>query len=497
MPTDTARLHTVFDLAMRIGEGMLTNGAAASEVTATVLRLTSSSGLRDVSVQVTFDEVSLSYLPDDSSSPFTRIRAAGARVQDFARLTEYEVISEGYIAGELSLEQARARASRIPQRKPLYPLLLAVSGYGLLGGGAAFSFGGGGLVMLTATIAGAVMTLMGEFLGRYRVPAFYSQVLGGFIAVSAAVVLNFFDPTVDSSLVIVGCIVMLLAGVASIGAMQDAVTGWYVTAAARLLEVLMLTVGIIVGVRGGLLVADAVGADISVSAMLSVSLGSVLVLAVAGGAMGLGFGIGTQVPVRLLFWAGAVGAASSAVAHVFTGLLQDQLWAVGVAAFVAGAAAVVLARRLNAPAVIFALAGVVPLVPGRRIYQGLVGLGEDMLSGGFELFHALEIAVAIAAGAVLGQLIMARIPWPRTRSAAIFTPVISSPFRTTRRRRRALSSQWRRRRTAEPVIEPSTMTTEMAALPDSFADTTMFEPPEDAVRSRSAEDTAQHSTRRT
>ena len=54
MPTDSARLHAVFDLAMRIGEGLLTNGAAASEVTATVLRVTSSSGLRDVSVEDIF-----------------------------------------------------------------------------------------------------------------------------------------------------------------------------------------------------------------------------------------------------------------------------------------------------------------------------------------------------------------------------------------------------------------------------------------------------------
>ena len=58
VPTDSTRLHAVFDLAMRIGEGLLTNGAAASEVTATVLRVTSSSGLRNVSVQVTFTRTS-------------------------------------------------------------------------------------------------------------------------------------------------------------------------------------------------------------------------------------------------------------------------------------------------------------------------------------------------------------------------------------------------------------------------------------------------------
>src|SRR5699024_4573677 len=110
VPTDLARLHAVFDLAMRVGVGLLGNGAAASEVTATVLRITSSSGLRNVSVQVTFDEVIISYLADESATPFTRVRAASARTQNFARLAAFEDITHDYISGEIPLEQARRAA---------------------------------------------------------------------------------------------------------------------------------------------------------------------------------------------------------------------------------------------------------------------------------------------------------------------------------------------------------------------------------------------------
>lgn len=123
MPTDSVRLHAVFDLAMRIGEGLLTNGAAASEVTATVLRITSSSGLRNVSVQVTFDEVVISYLADETSTPFTRVRSAAARVQDFARLSAFEDITHGYIAGDLPLEEARRMAESIPRTPPALSLI--------------------------------------------------------------------------------------------------------------------------------------------------------------------------------------------------------------------------------------------------------------------------------------------------------------------------------------------------------------------------------------
>ena len=48
--TSLTRLHQVFELAMRIGEVMISNGAAAADVTATMLRVTASSGIRNVSV---------------------------------------------------------------------------------------------------------------------------------------------------------------------------------------------------------------------------------------------------------------------------------------------------------------------------------------------------------------------------------------------------------------------------------------------------------------
>lgn len=467
VPTDTARLHAVFDLAMRVGEGLLTNGAAASEVTATVLRITSSSGLRNVAVQVTFDEVTISYLPDELSAPFTRVRAASQRVQDFAQLAAFEEVTFGYISGELSLEEAGHRAAAIPQQKAPYRLGLVCAGFGLLGGGAAFSFGANWLVVITATLAAALLILSDTILTRRRVPRFYAQALGGLLAVGVAVVLGALDPGQNASIVVVACIVVLLAGLTSIGAMQDAITGWYVTAAGRILETLMLTVGIVAGVRLGLLLADLTGVDVSVTASMPVSLASVLVLVVAGAVMGLGFGVGAQVPPRMLGWTAAVAAGSSGLAHAL-GELVDREYAVALVCFLVGAVSVVLGNRLRAPTLIIVMCGVVPLVPGSRIYRGLLGLGDDVTTGTVELFSAAGIAIGIAAGAVLGQLIASRIVGARGRQIA-YTPMISMPFTTMRRRRLSLGPRRSARgRDGVAVVEPSTMTGEMTALSPSM-----------------------------
>lgn len=471
MPTDIARLHAVFDLAMRIGEGLLTNGAAASEVTATILRVTSSSGLRNVSVQVTFDEVTISYLPDELSTPFTRVRSASTRAQDFRKLAAFEDVTHGYITGELPLEEARQQASAIPREKPLYRISLVAGGFALLGGGAALSLGAGSLVVAAATLAAWLLILGSELLARRQIPAFYGQALGGVVGVATATLVSVIDPTSNSSIVVVSCIIVQLAGLASIGAVQDAVTGWYLTAGGRILETLMLTVGLVVGVRGGLLLADLVGVDIAVSAAMPVSLMTVVVLIVSGGAMGLGFGIGAQVPPRLLLWTGLVAAASAATSHLLSGALPDRIWSVAVAAFMAGAVGVFLGDRLRAPSLIFVMGGIVPQVPGSRIYRGLLGLGDDVLTGAFELFAAAEIAIAISGGAVLGQLLASRVVGRVRRSGIAYTPMISSPFTTLRRRRLSLGSRRRRGLRGHAVVEPSTMTGEMTALsPSMFED---------------------------
>lgn len=483
MATDLARLHAVFDLAMRVGEGMLTNGAAASDVTSTVLRITSSSGIRNVAVQVTFDEVSLSYLHDDQSSPFTRIRAAGVRVQDFARLSAYEGVTESYIRGDVSLEEARNRAMGIVQEKPHYTFPLVVAGFAVMGGGAALSFGGDSLVVLAATLAAGLLTAVGHKLTQMRLPAFYAQAVGGLLAVLVAVGVSVIDPTEDSSVVVVACIIVLLAGLTSIGAMQDAVTGWYVTASARILETIMLTVGVVAGVRAGIILADRVGTDISVAGGVAVTLGSVVWIAVSGVLIGLGYGVGTYVPSRLLPWVAGVSAGSAVLSHAFSILVIDRVWTVAITATLAGIAAVLLARRLRAPALIFVMAGVIPLVPGSRIYRGLLALGDDVLGGTIELFNAASIALAIAAGAVFGQFVASRLIPARTRSAVSFTPVISAPFHTQRRRRMSLRPRRRRQGSTEAIAVPSTMTSELSSLPPELAESLNLEIPDHAVRS--------------
>ncbi len=71
------------------------------------------------------------------------------------------------------------------------------------------------------------------------------------------------DLDVDPSMVVTASIIMLLAGIGFMGAIQDALTGFYITAGARLLEALLATAGIIAGVSGGLTVGTMLGVELT------------------------------------------------------------------------------------------------------------------------------------------------------------------------------------------------------------------------------------------
>ena len=117
------------------------------------------------------------------------------------------------------------------------------------------------------------------------------------------------------------------------------------------------------------------------------------------------FGILFHIPRRLLVSVALVGMAGYGVYLTALALLQSAVGANFVAALAVALAAEILARRQKAPANIFSLIGIVPLVPGGGLYQTMLALVMDdysaALSTGVQtMLIAGAIALAIAVVAV-------------------------------------------------------------------------------------------------
>ena len=130
------------------------------------------------------------------------------------------------------------------------------------GRGVGVFLGGGLVVSAVAAVAATPIDRVQLVLARRRLPFFYLQVAGGAIATLLAAGVAATPIEVDPSLAVTANIIMLLAGIGLMGAVQDALTGFYLTSSARLIEAMMSTAGIIAGVALGISVADSLGVQL-------------------------------------------------------------------------------------------------------------------------------------------------------------------------------------------------------------------------------------------
>ena len=86
----------------------------------------------------------------------------------------------------------------------------------------------------------ALIDRLGRLLGRFGVAPFFLQMVGAMVATVSTLALfgiGALPAGTQPSLVIAAGITVLLSGLSVVGTVQDAISGYYVTAAARAAEV--------------------------------------------------------------------------------------------------------------------------------------------------------------------------------------------------------------------------------------------------------------------
>jgi uncharacterized membrane protein YjjP (DUF1212 family) len=390
------------DLALRIGEVLLSSGAGAADVTASMLAVTEACGVSKVSADVTFVDLALHHQPSIHEPAAIQVRRVTRRRVDYGVLTEVDHTVGELIAGRIARREARdevARSLSTGHRRRRWAVTL---GWGVMGLGIALTLGGGAVVCLLAFLAACAIDRTQHVLARLRIPSFYIQAAGAFVATLIAVLAAAIWPDVNPSRVITAGIVMLLAGIGILGATQDAMTGFPVTASARLLDALMDTAGIIAGVGGGLTVANLLGVGLSSFKPGAAGLAESGVTVFGATLAAAGFAFASYAPLRCLVAVGLVGALGQAVLLGVVAADLGRTWGSAAAAVTIGAVCYLVASRFRVPPLVVVVPAIVPLLPGLDIYRGLALLaeGED---GVPHLASALGTAIALASGVILGQ----------------------------------------------------------------------------------------------
>lgn len=424
------------DLALRVGELLLSNGAGTADVQATMSSICRHLGLRGTYVDVTYIMLTVIHQADLDEVPLALRRNVSQRVTDFEDVTAIDRVVADLLADRIDLEEARRRVVAIETSGHSRPRWSIIAGSGLLGAGVAIMLGGTWTIALIAAVAGCLIEWIRGRLQRRNLPEFYVQIAGALCASLIAVAATAAGISADSSFVVAANIVVLLAGLGFIAAIQDALTGYYLTAGARLLEVVISTTGIVVGVAGGLMVGRLLGVSIAGVGTLPSS-PAVPMVGVGAALAATAFAHSAYAPARILAPTALIGGAAATVAAVLTRLDVDRAWAAGLAAVLIGIVAFPVSRWGRVPSLVIVVSAIVPMLPGLTIYRALTQLSENNLVGLFSGITAAAVAIALAAGVLFGELLaQPRSRDSRRREKRIAGPRLVGPLRGRRTRRR-------------------------------------------------------------
>ncbi|MFT3716764.1 MAG: threonine/serine exporter family protein [Gordonia sp. (in: high G+C Gram-positive bacteria)] len=414
---DEAAITEVIDLAARIGALLLDSGTGAIDTRDQVAFVANMYGLHDVDVDVTFNTILVCARRGSVLPPITAARTVHHRSHDFTRLAQTDRLVRRIRQLAISPATAHRLVDDIARAPHPYPYWVATIGWGFLAFGIAVYLGGTLLVASTALVTAAALVSVNRWLARRRVPMFFQQIVGGFLAVMPAALLNWLLHDVDfsPSQIIAAGIVVLMAGLTLVGSVQDAITGAPITSMARFTEVLVMTGGVLIGVAVAIRFLGLFGIYLpELTTVAPFGAGSLPARITGGAIAALAFALGSYAERRALpaaFLAGAIGAGVAASLSIW---VMGPVFSCAVAAVVVGLVGGVAARRAVTPPLIIAIAGITPLMPGSAIYRGMYGLlNGEIGAGSAEMATALAISIALAGGVTLGEFFARTLHRPR------------------------------------------------------------------------------------
>ncbi|MEU0334912.1 threonine/serine exporter family protein [Streptomyces sp. NPDC006193] len=396
----------VLDLTLRIGELLLAGGEGAEDVEAAMFAVCRSYGLDRCEPTVTFTLLSISHQPSLVEDPVTASRTVRRRGTDYTRLAAVFRLVDDLTDPEthVSLEEAYRRLAEIRRNRHPYPGWALTLASGLLAGAASVLVGGDSIVFLAAAVGAMLGDRLAWLCAGRGLPEFYQFTVAAMPPAAIGVALTLAHVDVKASAVITGGLFALLPGRALVAGVQDGLTGFYITASARLLEVMYFFVGIVVGVLVVLYFGVKIGGELNPDAALGIS-ERPLVQIGASMLLSLTFAVLLQQERSTVLWVTLNGGVAWSVYGAMHSVGDiSAVASTAVAAGLVGLFGQLLSRYRFASALPYTTAAVGPLLPGSATYFGLLSMAQNEMDKGLvSLAKAASLAMAIAIGVNLGS----------------------------------------------------------------------------------------------
>jgi uncharacterized membrane protein YjjP (DUF1212 family) len=407
-----SHVQQVLAVAVQAGAIMLSSGAETARVEDTVNIMARAFGIAYSQCLVMTTGIYVSLDDPQMAHPVTLVHRVPSRTLHYARVSAVNDLSRRVAQGRVSVAEAQRELDAIARAPDPYTLPVWLAGGAASAAGVALLLGGGPLDVVPAFVSTVPVLLIGVLLQRSKIPALFSDALGAALATAVALALVALGVPIHADMVIAGGIMTLVPGAALLISVQDAISGNLLSAAARGLETLLKGAALACGVGVGLAGALNLGQQISVQSSTG-QVWQMPIQVVAAFAASACYAVLNHVPRFALGTAGVAGAVGWLAYLLLLQVNAGPLAATFLAAFVVGVLSWGFARGQHAPVSLFILPGILPLLPGVTIYNGMLELATNQsLQGLLLLVHAVFLGGALAAGVGLSDSVAPHL-WRR------------------------------------------------------------------------------------
>lgn len=404
----------IFEFLFDAGEGLLRSGASAASTTKTLLAICARAGLENVSVSIIVGQLTISYQPADNSPPISRVHNITPGVLDIWWRSKSENTIERFLLGDIDLEEADREFKQFYERqKNRSTWWWTTTGYGILGMGFSILLGGDFVTTIGAVLVSMVVSMLFRWLSRIGAPGIFSYAAGGFLAVMLAAGFMMLTNTNQATICVVSALAARLAGVTAYAVIQDSITGWYLSAVGRFVDIAVCTAGLISGVAAAIAAANPfIGDDIQLVELVTADTGSWL-YAIGGAALVAGgFALASGgLKIRLIAMT-VLGSLAQTLYLVTTQVFDvGTFFAIFLVGTIIGALCVLISRQVSLTSNALMLVALLPLFPGLMIYQGALSYFFGIGDSGTSLMEALVTTYCLSMGGTLGQYLMSQALW--------------------------------------------------------------------------------------
>lgn len=419
---ENTEARKTLNFALRLAETMFHFGADSRDVETAIVATCATYGVEDVDVDITNQSVIINYISeqgmhrdsgqngDDGNEVFshTVVRVVRSWSDNYAGLTETHRLIKTITNGELSRSAAEDRLNRILAKPKPFPRWLVSLCNSSAAAVLTIGIGGTWPGAIVSFLTFMLVQLMAGRLASWRIPSFYTMAACSALVTLIAMVLWAVGAPISPPHIIGSGLIMLLPTLTLVSTIQDAINGFPVTSAGRLISTGLSFLGLIVGIAIAISITTYIGFDeIKVDSVIFAGaqpLVNIVFMLIATALVA----VTVQVkPEHIL--PGVISALCGLlVYHLFGWFgagprMSSMLGAIGV-----GCASALIAQRWVIPQVVLAVPGLTFLLPGLTIFRGMYTLTVDIdpVSGIIPMLNAGAIIMSMAAAVVLGNYLM-------------------------------------------------------------------------------------------